>query len=78
VIALIASALLGLYVFVPYILFHRLCSLFLRLKKFQRTKTDEIVFGVVVAGLPFLLTLFFVLAWVDQHQSCAVSGAGFA
>jgi hypothetical protein len=58
VIALIASALLGLYVFVPYILFHRLCSLFLRLKKFQRTKTDEIVFGVVVAGLPFLLTLF--------------------
>lgn len=57
-IALIASALLGLYVFVPYILFHRLCSLFLRLKKFQRTKTDEIVFGVVVAGLPFLLTIF--------------------
>lgn len=57
-IALIASALLGLYVFVPYILFHRLCSLFLRLKKFQRTKTDEIVFGVIVAGLPFVLTLF--------------------
>src|SRR5881227_1725139 len=56
-IALIASALLGLYIFVPYIVFHRVCSLFLRLRKFQRTKTDEIVFGVVVAGLPFLITL---------------------
>lgn len=56
-IALVASALLGLYIFVPYIAFHRLCSLFIRLKKFQRTKTDEIVFGVVVAGLPFVLTL---------------------
>lgn len=56
-IALIASALLGLYVFAPYILFHRFSSLFIRLKKFQRSKTDEIVFGVVVAGLPFVVTL---------------------
>lgn len=59
--ALIASALLGLYIFVPYIFFHRFSSLFIRLKKFQRTKTDEIVFGVVVAGIPFALTLF--LCW---------------
>jgi hypothetical protein len=60
-----ASALLGLYVFVPYLAFHRICSLFLRLRKFQRTKTDEIVFGVVVAGLPFLLTLLlFSHGWI--------------
>src|SRR5271169_3462579 len=56
-IALIASALLGLYVFAPYIFFHRFCSLFVRLKKSQRTKTDEIVLGVVVAGLPFVVTI---------------------
>jgi hypothetical protein len=79
-IALIASALLGLYVFVPYILFHRLSSLFIRLKKFQRTKTDEIVFGVMVAVLPFVVTLLlFGHGWwiagrlvpfplVDSHQ----------
>jgi hypothetical protein len=60
-IALIASALLGLYVFVPYIIFQRFCSLFIRLKKSQRTKTDEIVQGVFAAGLPFLLTV--VLFW---------------
>jgi hypothetical protein len=55
-IALIASALLGLYIFVPYIVFHRLSSLFIRLKKFQRTKTEEIVAGIIVAGLPFIAT----------------------
>jgi hypothetical protein len=60
-IALLASVLLGLYVFVPYIVFHRCCSFFIRLKEFQRSKTDEIVVGVVVAGLPFLLTL--ILFW---------------
>jgi hypothetical protein len=60
-IALIASALLGLYVFVPYVAFHRICSLFLPLRKFQRTKTDEFVFGVVVSGLPFVLTM--LLFW---------------
>jgi hypothetical protein len=60
-IALIASALLGLYVFAPYIIFQRFCSLFIRLKKSQRTKTDEIVQGIVAAGLPFSLTV--VLFW---------------
>jgi hypothetical protein len=60
-IALIASALLGLYVFAPYIIFQRFCSLFIRLKKSQRSKTDEIVQGIFAAGLPFLLTV--VLFW---------------
>src|SRR5256885_9614348 len=64
-IALIASALLGLYVFVPYIFFHRISSLFIRLKKFQRTKTEEIVAGIIVAGLPFVATLFlFSAGWI--------------
>lgn len=60
-IALMASALLGLYIFVPYVIFHTLCSFFVRLKKSQRTKTEEIVQGVFVAGLPFVLTT--ILFW---------------
>lgn len=60
-VALIASVLLALYVFVPYILFHRFCSLFIRLKKLQRTKTEEIAFGILLAVLPFVLTL--LLCW---------------
>jgi hypothetical protein len=81
-IALLASALLGLYIFAPYIIFHRGCSFFIRLKKFQRSKTDEIVAGFVVAGVPFALTL--ALFWgglisasmvlfplVDSHQQKA-------
>jgi hypothetical protein len=56
-IALIASALLGLYVFVPYIVFHRAFSLFVRLRKAQRTKADEIVSGVILAGVSFIVTL---------------------
>lgn len=69
-IALIASALLGLYVFVPYIVFHRLSSLFIRLKKFQRTKTEEVVAGIIVAGLPFVTTLF--LLWIGAIGRCCV------
>ena len=65
-VALMASALLGLYVFVPYILFHRFCSLFIRLKKPQRTKTEEIAFGVFLAVLPFVLTLLFCWSgWIN-------------
>jgi hypothetical protein len=69
-IALIASALLGLYVFIPYIFFHRISSLFIRLKKFQRTKTEEIVAGIIVAGLPFIATL--ILFWVGSIGGCCV------
>src|SRR5882762_177623 len=69
-IALIASALLGLYVFGPYVLFHRCSSLFIRLKKFQRSKTDEIVVGIVVAGLPFVLTL--CMFWTGAIRDAVV------
>jgi len=67
-IALIASALLGLYVFVPYIVFHRLSSLFIRLNKSQRTKTEEVVAGIIVAGLPFVATSF--LFWIGAIGGC--------
>ena len=63
--ALLASALLGLYVFAPYIIFQRLSSLFIPLKKFQRTRTEEIVAGITVAGIPFVITLFlFSRGWI--------------
>ena len=66
-IALMASALLGLYIFAPYVFFHRISSLFIRLKKFQRSKTEEIIVGIVVAGLPFLVTLaLFSNGWIGQ------------
>jgi hypothetical protein len=69
-IALIASALLGLYVFAPYIFFNRVSSLFIRLKKFQRTKTEEVGAGIIVAGLPFAATLF--LFWIGAIGGCCV------
>src|ERR1700722_1754784 len=69
-IALIASALLGLYIFAPYMVFHRVSSLFIRLKKFQRSKTDEVVVGVFVAGLPFAITL--ALFWTGRIHGSMV------
>lgn len=69
-IALIASALLGLYIFAPYIFFHRVSSLFIRLKKFQRTKTEEVVAGIIVAGLPFVATS--ILFWAGWIGGCCV------
>lgn len=49
----------------PTFFFHRFSSLFVRLKKFQRTKTEEIVAGIIVAGLPFAATLLlFSLGWI--------------
>lgn len=69
-IALLASALLGLYVFAPYVLFHRLSSLFVPLKQFQRSKTEEIVSGIIVAGIPFVFTI--VLFWFGWIGGCCV------
>lgn len=77
-IALIASALLGLYIFFPYIFFQRLSALFIRLKKFQRTKTEEIVAGVFVAGLPFAVTFFlFWAGWIGGIDSHAQTVADY-
>jgi hypothetical protein len=57
-LALTASALLGLYVFLPIALFDKLAGPFVRLKKNQRTRTEEVVAGMLVAVIPFGLTLF--------------------
>jgi hypothetical protein len=57
-IALIASALLGLYVFLPVFIFDKVAEPFVRLKRHERSKTEELVVGVFVAGIPFAITWF--------------------
>jgi len=57
-IALIASALLGLYVFLPVFIFDKMAAPFVRLKRHERSRTEELVVGVFVAGFPFAVTWF--------------------
>jgi hypothetical protein len=61
-IALIASALLGLYVFLPVFIFDKTAAQFVRLKRNERSKTEEIMAGILVAGIPFCFTWF-----LSQH-----------
>lgn len=56
-IALIASVAIVVYVLLPGVLFRTIFSFFLPLKKFQRSRTDEITFAVGIAFLPFVLAL---------------------
>jgi hypothetical protein len=56
-LAIIASALLGLYVFFPDFLFTRLTAQFIELKKHQRSKFEDVVAGLTVAAIPFVITL---------------------
>src|SRR5437660_2546212 len=55
-IALVASALLGLYIFLPVFFFDKLAAPFVRLKSKERTKTEEVVAGIFIAGIPFAFT----------------------
>jgi hypothetical protein len=50
------------YLLIPAGLFRFTASLFLKLKQFQRTKTQEFVFAVGAAILPFSVAWIFVLA----------------
>jgi hypothetical protein len=71
VIALLASYFVVAYLLVPRAIF-RLSSVFIPLKRFQRTRTEEITFAVLVALLPFVLAsalplgglAAWVLSWV--------------
>ncbi len=60
-IALVASLFFLFYVFVPGSIFRFATSLAIPLKKFQKTKTQEITFAVLASLLPFCLTL--ALVW---------------
>lgn len=68
-IALIASAALGLYVFLPGFLFDKLSGPFYRVKNFQRTHEEKIAAGIIVALIPFLFTVLFswTVPYVGHH-----------
>lgn len=67
-LAIIASALLGLYVLFPSFLFARLTAQFVELKKNQRSRFEEIVAGLTVAAIPFVITLFASrISWFAGH-----------
>jgi hypothetical protein len=64
-IALIASALLGLYIFLPVFFFDKAAEPFVRLKRHERSRTEEFVVGILIAGIPFALT--FLLSHILWH-----------
>ena len=53
-IALIASVLLGLYVFFPDFLFKKFLSQYVELKKNQRTRFEDVVAGLAVVVVPLV------------------------
>ena len=59
-IALLTTYFLVFYVLVPGILFRFITSLFVPLKLFERTRTQEATFAVAVALVPFVLALLCV------------------
>ncbi len=59
-LALVASAALIAYVFVPGFIFRFIFSWFIPLEKFRRTRTEEITFGAFTTLLPLALTFVFV------------------
>jgi hypothetical protein len=56
-LALLTTAFLIFYILVPGILFRFAASFFVKLKLFQRTRTQEATFAVAVAILPFIFTM---------------------
>jgi hypothetical protein len=61
VLALLASVVVFLYGILPGMLFRAIFSAFLPLRSFERTRTDEIRFSVLVCVVPFVLAL--VMVW---------------
>lgn len=59
-LALLASVLLVFYVVVPGLVFQFFFSLFVPLRAFDRTRTQEIAYSVVVCVVPFLAALILV------------------
>jgi hypothetical protein len=76
-IALVTTYFLVFYILVPGILFRFASSLRVRLKLFQRTRTQEATFSVAVALLPFLFAL--AGTWylpLMRHQPFPVAEGG--
>ena len=63
-IALVASGLLVLYLLTPGIIFRVVFSLYIPLKEFQRTKTQQLTFAALISLAPLLLAM--KLIWVAE------------
>lgn len=67
-IAIIASVLLGLYIFLPEFLFKKLAFNFRVVTKASRGRFEEVISGVEVSLLPFLFTFFASrFCWLVGH-----------
>ena len=60
-IALVAGFLLVAYLLAPGAIYRLTFSFYISSKRFQRTRTEEIVFSVLVTLIPFLLTWILLL-----------------
>ncbi len=60
-IALVAGFLLVAYLLAPGAIYRVTFSFYISSKRFQRTRTEEIVFSVLVTLIPFLLTWILLL-----------------
>jgi len=60
-IALVAGFLLVTYLLAPGAIYRLTFSFYISSKRFQRTRTEEIVFSVLVTVIPFLLTWILLL-----------------
>lgn len=65
-IALVASGLLVLYLLTPGIIFRVVFSLYIPLKEFQRTKTQQLTFAALTSLAPLLLAI--KLSWVAEVE----------
>lgn len=73
-LALVASVLLGLYVFLPDFFFNKFAGSYADLKKYERTKVEEITGGIFVALIPFLVAwLLSSHLWFFGHWPFPVS-----
>jgi hypothetical protein len=60
-IALVAGFLLVAYLLAPGAIYRLTFSFYISSKRFQRTRTEEVVFSVLVTLIPFLLTWILLL-----------------
>jgi hypothetical protein len=60
-IALVAGFLLVAYLLAPGAIYRLTFSFYISSKRFQRTRTEEIIFSVLVTLIPFLLTWILLL-----------------
>lgn len=54
-IAVAVSILAGIYLLIPSLIFDKVVSYFVPAKKFERSRTDEFLYGLLVAFIPIFL-----------------------